>query len=259
VIDTVAPNTPFLNLLNDTGLPGDNITSDNTPEVSMTSEDPNVQFAAALFTDNLKFRVFDRYDANPEFLLYDSIDDMDVDNVLFGGDGFTQLTLILETLGEQFVAQNAAGNFAVNSDGTLLDGLHNLKLEVEDRAGNISHDFLLDVVIDATPPKGMALEVFSANLDGAQQPVPVVTPAGGVAILRLSPAADQLEFTIELVGVDLDGNQTPGVASDDVLGLHIHRAPPGVNGPVVFGLIDPNNDENGDLIIDAAAGRISSV
>ncbi len=34
----------------------------------------------------------------------------------------------------------------------LAEGIHNLKLEVEDRAGNISHDFLLHVEIDTTVP-----------------------------------------------------------------------------------------------------------
>ena len=33
----------------------------------------------------------------------------------------------------------------------MADGIHNLKLEVEDRAGNISHDFLLDVLMGCEP------------------------------------------------------------------------------------------------------------
>ena len=153
VIDTVAPNTPFLDLLQDTGRSDvDNITMDNTTDVSMTTEDPNVQFAQTLFTDNLKFRIFDRFEGNEEFLLYDSAQDIAVDNVDTPGDAFTRLQLILETLGEQFVALNGAGNFAVNADETLVDGVHNLKLEAEDRAGNISHDFLLNIEIDSVAP-----------------------------------------------------------------------------------------------------------
>ena len=35
---------------------------------------------------------------------------------------------------------------------TLLDGVHNLKLEVEDLAGNLSEDFLLTVTIDTVAP-----------------------------------------------------------------------------------------------------------
>jgi hypothetical protein len=34
----------------------------------------------------------------------------------------------------------------------LPEGLHNLKLEVEDRAGNISDDYLFDLLVDRTPP-----------------------------------------------------------------------------------------------------------
>ena len=39
----------------------DKITNNNFPLVSMTSTDPNGQFAKLLFTDNLKFRVYDRF------------------------------------------------------------------------------------------------------------------------------------------------------------------------------------------------------
>ena len=38
--------------------------------------------------------------------------------------------------------------------GPLADGVHDLKLEVEDRAGNISHDYLLKVLIDTVAPTG---------------------------------------------------------------------------------------------------------
>ena len=62
VIDTVEPNTPFLDLLDDTGRSSvDNITKDNTPMVSMTTTDPNIALAQLLFTDNLKFRIYDRF------------------------------------------------------------------------------------------------------------------------------------------------------------------------------------------------------
>ena len=46
VIDTVEPNTPLLDLLDDTGRHNnDNITKDTTPPVSMTTTDPNVRSA----------------------------------------------------------------------------------------------------------------------------------------------------------------------------------------------------------------------
>ena len=40
----------------------------------------------------------------------------------------------------------------------MADGVHDLKLEVEDRAGNISPDFLLPVLIDTVAPTGTAVK-----------------------------------------------------------------------------------------------------
>jgi CHRD domain len=99
--------------------------------------------------------------------------------------------------------------------------------------------------------------IFSTTLSGDQEVPPVNSDATGSAALILNDAQDRLEIDIQFTGLDLDGNQTsdPG---DNVTGAHIHRAPAGSNGPVVFGFIGPNNDENGDLVIDPAAGRIFS-
>ncbi|WP_202617505.1 Ig-like domain-containing protein, partial [Roseimaritima sediminicola] len=129
-IDTLAPNLPFLDLLesSDTGRHNDdNVTFDNTPTLSMTSEDRTANPADYdhLFADNFKFRIFDRLEGTTEILLYDSFAD-------FGN--FVSVQQLIHTT------------------GILADGIHNLKLEVEDRAGNISHDFLLDVLIDTVAP-----------------------------------------------------------------------------------------------------------
>lgn len=99
--------------------------------------------------------------------------------------------------------------------------------------------------------------IFSTTLSGDQEVPPVNSAATGSAALTLNDAQDRLEIAIQFAGLDLDGNQTsdPG---DNVTGAHIHRAPAGSNGPVVFGFIGPNNDENGDLVIDPVAGRIFS-
>ena len=72
VIDTTEPNTPLLDLLDDTGRhDNDNITKDTTPMVSMTTTDTT--FAHLLFTDNLKFRIYDRFENSAqEVLIYDS-------------------------------------------------------------------------------------------------------------------------------------------------------------------------------------------
>jgi hypothetical protein len=181
VVDTVEPNMPYLDLVTNpvTGDTGrndvDNITKQNMPLVTMTSEDPNVALAQALFTDNLKVRVYDRYESfdgqnTPEFLLYDSAQDAVEDAFNTAGDMFTIRTLIAEMLPTQFFALFGAANAAVISVagvGKLADGVHNLKLEVEDRAGNLSHDFLLTIIVDTvTPPGSFGLPDAASTTDG---------------------------------------------------------------------------------------------
>jgi hypothetical protein len=99
--------------------------------------------------------------------------------------------------------------------------------------------------------------IFSATLSGDQEVPPVSSAATGSVALILNDAQDRLEISIQFTGLDLDGNQTPQT-DDDVTAAHIHRAPAGANGPVVFGFINPNSDQNDDLIVDPAAGTIFS-
>ena len=125
-VDTAGPNTPFLDLLSssDSGRSDvDNITYDNTPTLSATTEDPHA--STHIIDENLWFRIYDRPQGGAEVLVYDSLATL--------GD-LTDLTQVEATL------------------ATLPDGIHDLKLEVEDRAGNISYDYLLDVVIDTAAP-----------------------------------------------------------------------------------------------------------
>ncbi len=152
-IDTIPPNQAFLDLVetSDTGRhDDDNITNDSTPSVTMTTHEENVDLHQILFTDYLKFRIYDRFEESEEFLLYNSELDVPVENTTTAADAFTSLEFILETLPDQFFNLFGA-NGIVTAAGTLTDGIHNLKLEVEDRAGNISHDFLLDVLVDTVP------------------------------------------------------------------------------------------------------------
>lgn len=99
---------------------------------------------------------------------------------------------------------------------------------------------------------------FIASLDGASEVGPNDSTATGTAIFVLNEAQDRLTMSITIVGLDLDGNQTPDNLDDNVIGLHIHRAPVGVNGAVVFGLIGINSDTNADLLIDPVAGTVFS-
>lgn len=127
-IDSVTPNTAFIDLreADDSGRHNDdNITNVTTPIFTVTTEDPNDNLH--IFPQNLWYRIFDRPEGGVETLLYTSNP-----------------------------AANAAGLTAaeiVTTPGLLLsEGHHNLKVEVEDRAGNISDDFFLTVVIDTVAP-----------------------------------------------------------------------------------------------------------
>ncbi len=117
---------------------------------------------------------------------------------------------------------------------------------------------LAAVVALLAPVPAEAVQIFTASLDGAQEVPPVVTEASGSATLTLNDTQDRLEIEIQIFGLDLDGSVTPDDANDDVVLAHIHAAPAGSNGPVVFGFIGPNSDTNGDLVIDAGAGTIVS-
>ncbi len=121
-IDTYEPNTAYLDLreADDSGRHNDdNVTNVTTPIFTATTHDPNA--ADHILPANFKYRIYDRSEGGTETLIYDSFVTL---------AGFTPLDL-------------------VTTPGLLLgEGDHDLKLEVEDRAGNISHDFLLSVVID---------------------------------------------------------------------------------------------------------------
>lgn len=120
-IDTYQPNTAFLDLAeaDDSGRhDDDNVTNVPMPDFTATSHDPNA--ALHIVANYYNFRIYDRPEAAAEVLLFES--------------GF----------------QNQLAVNALNLN--LLEGYNNLKLEVEDLAGNISEDFLLDVVVDTVAP-----------------------------------------------------------------------------------------------------------
>ncbi len=100
---------------------------------------------------------------------------------------------------------------------------------------------------------------FTASLDGAQEETDtnpaVETDASGTATLILNEAEDTLTITGTITGLDF-GGQTPDT-SDDVTNFHIHRAPAGVGGPVVFGMITPAHDP--DFTVDPVTGNFSAI
>ncbi|MDP6720767.1 MAG: hypothetical protein QGF59_19035, partial [Pirellulaceae bacterium] len=139
-IDTVDPNTPHLDLIDasDTGRNNtDDITSDNLPTFDITFDD-TVDGNGNPFPHDVKVRIYDRpgdAGTNGEVLIYDSFAEFGT----FINVGYLQRTL-------SSVLNNPVGV-------PFADGVHNLKLEAEDRAGNVSHDFLLDVQIDTAAPE----------------------------------------------------------------------------------------------------------
>ena len=108
-----------------------------------------------------------------------------------------------------------------------------------------------------TAPSSAQTE-FVATLEEGQVVGGTGSTATGAATLTLNAAQDALTYSITLIGLDLDGLQTPADASDDVTAFHFHAAPPGMNGGVVFGLIAPNHDTD-DLVIDPGAGTLDGI
>ncbi len=171
-IDTIAPNTPYLDLVgleatlnpktgvaevSDTGRhDADEITFDNTPTVTVTAND-TIDGNGNPFPHDLKYRIYDRpgdAGTNGEVLLVESWAPSGAGD--FVTDGFFVHTL------SQLLNDDYDGTI----DGTpLADGVHNLKLEVEDRAGNFSHDFLLTVTVDTIAPS-VSIGLAGNAIDG---------------------------------------------------------------------------------------------
>jgi len=74
-------------------------------------------------------------------------------------------------------------------------------------------------------PQSQAATVFTTALAGSNETPPNASPATGFAVLTLNDAQTQVTFHIQFSG--LVGTETAA---------HLHHAPPGVAGPVVFGL-----------------------
>lgn len=95
--------------------------------------------------------------------------------------------------------------------------------------------------------QGLAATVFSVSLSGANEVPPVSSPGFGTGSLRLLDASGpdaRLAFDLR-ISPHFDFGL--GSGSIPVSALHIHNAPAGVNGPVVYGLISPTTDLDGDL------------
>ncbi|MGF1526708.1 MAG: CHRD domain-containing protein [Candidatus Competibacterales bacterium] len=102
-------------------------------------------------------------------------------------------------------------------------------------------------VLGFGPSLGLGQTYFIASLDAAQEvDTGSTTSAVGQAVLELDASESQLRYTILIDGLDLGGQTT--IVEDDVVAAHIHNAPVGENGGVVFGLIGPDQDPQVQLL-----------
>ncbi len=98
--------------------------------------------------------------------------------------------------------------------------------------------------------------IFTADLTGAQEVPAVITNAWGTATLELSDDQSTLTYVIDTFGLDIGEIKTPEEPGNDISGSHIHIAPAGENGPVVFGIFRPQHDLDRYITINGPSGLI---
>ena len=92
---------------------------------------------------------------------------------------------------------------------------------------------------------------FANVLDGGQEAPPTSATATGTYTAALNFAHTRFAFALDLTGIDLDGNRT-GDPDDDMTDMHIHGAPPGSSGGVIFFF-----RSDSETVVDAAAGTVT--
>lgn len=117
---------------------------------------------------------------------------------------------------------------------------------------------IASLTLAALAMPSLAQTDFVATIEAGQVVGGSTSTATGMATATLNVAQDALIYSIALVGLDLDGLQTPADTSDDVTAFHFHDGFPGSNGGVVFGMISPNHDTD-DLVINPVAGTLEGI
>lgn len=115
--------------------------------------------------------------------------------------------------------------------------------------------FALLLAVAANAEAGM---LFTADLLGSNEVPPVTTNKFGTATFELNDAETEFTYSIEVTGFDIGGILTPDSA-DDITGLHIHNAPAGANGSVVFGIFNPVHDPDRVITISSSKIQFSGV
>ena len=131
---------------------------------------------------------------------------------------------------------------------------------------------LLGVALLAACGTAQAGFTFQALLTSDQE-VPINTVpfqgSSGIAIFVLNDAMTRLTYDVQLTGLDLRGVTNGGPfqaipgdtdVNDNVTRIHIHRNVAGLNGNIVFGMIDALatlRDDLNDLLVDAQNLRVT--
>jgi hypothetical protein len=91
---------------------------------------------------------------------------------------------------------------------------------------------------------------ISSTLDGEQEVDGGDAEASGTSILTLNETGNGLEYSLTVTGLDfgasglIEGGAVTEDTSDDVTRIHIHNAPRGENGDVVFSLFDSLTEDD---------------
>lgn len=104
-----------------------------------------------------------------------------------------------------------------------------------------------------------ATSLFRANLDGSQVVPSTPSNAGGFATFTLNEERTALEYFIQLEGLTLKSEILERTQPQDVTKIHLHVAPPGVNGPHVLNIFGLPSQDDGNLVVDFAGGTLSGI
>ena len=152
------------------------------------------------------------------------------------------------------------------NDAAVAAGISWFKIKtINERIDPMTNKLVLPAVLAAmtfvVARPAEAVTRFRAIIENEQEVANPLVPeqgSGGLGFFELNDAMNALSYDITLFGLDIDGLQTPGNVNDNATRFHIHAAPAGQNGGIVFGMKDPNHDLD-DLVINAATGRITGV
>jgi predicted extracellular nuclease/2',3'-cyclic-nucleotide 2'-phosphodiesterase (5'-nucleotidase family) len=136
---------------------------------------------------------------------------------------------------------DAIDSFEVDGETFIITANEGDAREYEGDPGFIEEVGLDDLAFNATP--------ITATLSGDQEVPDVTTEATGTATMSFNPSLTAFDYEVTVSGLDfgefLDGTpQTPNDEGDDVTQMHIHNEARGENGPVIFGVINPAQDED---------------